>query len=259
MSNADEDFSMRHKRRMKKIRIKRIIRRTTMLIIIVISTVMICMYKLPIFNISQLNITGNSKLTIEEIAEKTGINGGENIFKTDIKKIEEDISSIPYIDSVSVKRAFLPTSVVVNVKECEMAASVKIDSIYAIIDKNAKILEIMNESPEGLVEFDGLKITDYAVGRQIAVDEDNVIKDITIVLNVMNGFEYKDKIGPISFEDLSDISFSYDNRLDVMCGSIIDFERKINMLEEIIRSDNIKDNSRGTLNLRTPGKIIHRP
>ena len=63
----------------------------------------------------------------------------------------------------------------------------------------------------------------------------------------------------ISFEDVTNITFNYENRLDVICGTYIDFRRKLSLFKEAINSNKLTENSKGTINLSTTGKAIYTP
>ncbi|MCH5186138.1 MAG: FtsQ-type POTRA domain-containing protein [Oscillospiraceae bacterium] len=261
MSNMnDDDFVRRHNKRIRGIKRRKMIRRTGSLIVIIAVTAVICMYKLPYFNVSQIKIEGNEILSAEEIAAKTGIKGGENLFRLNMRSIASDVKDIPYVDSVSVKRTVFPNvAVLVSIKESRMTACIKVDDGYVGIDRDAKVLETVDSVPEGVTEFHGINLTSFLPGEKAVCEDENILNSIAVICDGIEKFEYKDKISPVLIEDIGNISFYYDNRLNVICGSIIDFERKMDMLEEVIRSDDIKDNSRGTLDLRTQGKIIYTP
>ena len=63
----------------------------------------------------------------------------------------------------------------------------------------------------------------------------------------------------ISFEDMTNITFNYQSRLDVICGTHIDFQRKLSLFKEAVNSNKLTQNSRGTINLATTGKAIYTP
>ena len=68
-----------------------------------------------------------------------------------------------------------------------------------------------------------------------------------------------DKIKNIDVTDPESISFDYENRLRVICGSSIDFEDKISLFEEVMKSNRIASNARGTIDLSIAGKAVHTP
>ena len=75
------------------------------------------------------------------------------------------------------------------------------------------------------------------------LEKADIIKDVTF----------------ISFEDMTNITFNYQSRLDVICGTHIDFQRKLSLFKEAVNSNKLTQNSRGTINLATTGKAIYTP
>ena len=63
----------------------------------------------------------------------------------------------------------------------------------------------------------------------------------------------------ISFYKTNYISFNYENRLSVICGSSIDFSEKIALFEEAVKSNRLDENARGTMDLTNTGKAVYTP
>jgi len=256
----ENDMQTRHEYRIRRMRKRRRIRRMVFLLAVMAATIIICMYNLPFFDVSEVEVNGNKKLSVEEIAEKSGIKGGENIFLLNKKDICGYIGELPYTEKVSMKRRIFPTAaVVLTISEREPAACIKIENSYIVIDKDAVVLENLPQPIEGITQFEGIKVSSYKLGKQFEAEDVNYIKDIMLIVKSIAEFEGRDKMSPISFEDISNISFYYDTRLKIICGSVVDFDRKMSMLDEVLHSDNITDKSRGTLDLRIIGKATYTP
>ena len=63
----------------------------------------------------------------------------------------------------------------------------------------------------------------------------------------------------ISVDDITSIKFNYDNRIEVLCGSQLELERKIRMFAAAMESPTMKTNSLGTLDLSVPGRAVYTP
>ena len=63
----------------------------------------------------------------------------------------------------------------------------------------------------------------------------------------------------VSIDDLTAIAFNYDNRLDVLCGSRLQIDRKIRMFAESLKTSEFDDNSIGTIDLSVPGIAEYNP
>lgn len=111
----------------------------------------------PIFNIAKIEVTGNSKVQIENIKSLSGLKIGENIFKFNSSVIS-NIKENSYIENVEVKRA-LPDTVKIEVTEREVKYQINLINSYVYIDKYGYILENSAEK-KAVPTIVGLKITE---------------------------------------------------------------------------------------------------
>jgi cell division protein FtsQ len=81
----------------------------------------------PRFAVSDISITGNTRVTRDEILARAAIPAGKNIFTVDLGAIEHAVAEDPWIASVHVTR-HLPHQVTIRVTERTAAAVVLIDS-----------------------------------------------------------------------------------------------------------------------------------
>ena len=109
----------------------------------------------PIFNIAKIEVTGNSKVQIENIKSLSGLKIGENIFKFNSSVIS-NIKENSYIENVEVKRA-LPDTVKIEVTEREVKYQINLINSYVYIDKYGYILENSAEK-KAVPTIVGLKI-----------------------------------------------------------------------------------------------------
>ncbi len=73
-------------------------------------------YHSPGFNVAEIRIRGNNKITFDEIMEKAELCLGKNIFSLNLKRIEERLREDIRIKDVQVKRR-LPHCIFVEVEE----------------------------------------------------------------------------------------------------------------------------------------------
>ena len=111
----------------------------------------------PIFNIAKIEVTGNSKVQVENIKSLSGLKIGENIFKFNSSVIS-NIKENSYIENVEVKRA-LPDTVKIKVTEREVKYQINLINSYVYIDKYGYILEKSAEKKDVPIIV-GLKITE---------------------------------------------------------------------------------------------------
>ena len=98
----------------------------------------------PLFNIKEIKVTNNNKVSNEEVIKLSELKTEENIFKTSNKKINNRLKTNPYIESVKIKRN-LNGVLELNVKERVTTFMLQYADTYAYINNQGFILEISNE------------------------------------------------------------------------------------------------------------------
>ena len=141
-----------------------------MLLAIIIGGIIYAMLS-PIFNIKNIIVTGNKKISSETIISLSGLNIDQNIFNFWSNDIEEAVKQNAYMDTVEVKRK-LPDIVEINVKERTATYMITLGNAYVYINNQGYILEITakklevplligyNTTAEEIVEGNRLNQTD---------------------------------------------------------------------------------------------------
>lgn len=187
----------------KHISIKRIIGTIFVLALFIGSGVFMLMS--PIFNISEIEVSGNEKYNSTVYVRSSGLKKKENIFKFKKSDIVANIKKNAYVEQVHIKRA-LPSKVKIEVEERKVEFILSIDDErYAYIDKNGYILEISKDKvdvPEilGIIKEEnnisaGSKLDETSTDRikdaiqiQNALDKNEIHQFDTI--NISNRFDY---------------------------------------------------------------------
>ncbi len=260
MRNAirDESFEKRHSRRQKKRRRAQLIRRFISFGLLGVILLCIILFFTPILNIRNVSITGNSKIDTAQIEQSLGMVVGENLLLTRTNKIEDAILSFPYAETVTVKRKLIPPSIIIEIVECEPIAYIIHNKTFVIVNVNGKILEVTDQKPE-LMELTGLKLTSSNAGEIISLDDNGKLKSVLDVLATFRKSGLMDGVTVINFEDMDNLTFNYQNRIDGICGSTSDLSHKLSLFREAITSNRLTENSRGTIDLTQTGYARYRP
>ena len=123
----------------------------------------------PVFNIQEIKVEGNSKVTTNNIINLSRIKIGENIFRNNKKKIEKNIKENPYIESVLIKR-ILPSTINLQISERKVEYQIKLISSYIYIDKSGNILENSN-SKENVLTLEGYETTEDSLINEDKLQE----------------------------------------------------------------------------------------
>lgn len=123
----------------KRKKVNKAIPATIAIVLIAIAIVVIA-FATPIFNITEIKVEGNSRVTSTNIINLSGLKLSQNIFNNSKKSIINNIKENQYIEKVTVSRK-LPGTVKIVVTEREIAYQIKLMSSYIYIDKQGNILE----------------------------------------------------------------------------------------------------------------------
>ena len=253
-----ESLQKRHSKRQQQRRRAQLIRRGIFFTLLGVIFLCIIIFATPLFNIRSIEISGNAVIETAQLEQKLSDVLGSNLFLTSSGNIENSVKSFAYADSVSVKRRFLPPSVSIEITECIPAAYLLYNNSFVTIDISGKILEVNDKKAE-LPEITGLRLTSANVGEIISLDDNSKLKTVISVLENFRKSGLISGVTVISFEDINNITFNYENRLDGICGSYVDFSRKLSLFREAITSNKLTENSRGTIDLTKTGKAVYTP
>ena len=259
IDRSSENLRARHIQRQKQRR--KVMKRRRIMFFTVSALILlsIVLFFTPLFNIKNIEVAGNTKVEIAQIKQAIGSVEEDNLFRLNTKKIITNIKTIPYIDDVVIKKKIFPAGINVDVVECVPVGYIQNNESYIILDKNFKVLETIDVPMENVAQIMGVSVTASSEGAVISTDDQEKQTTMIEICNVLVEDGLISKIGTINFSDMNNISFTYENRLDVICGSVVDFSKKIGMFEKAVTSSKLTDNSRGTIDISISGKAIYTP
>lgn len=234
---------------------------TAGLFIAALVCVVIILFMTPLFDVKQIVLEGNEYVTIESVDEKIGQLVGENIFKTSKGKIEKKLLEIPQISEVRVQKKIFPfpSAITVVVKETHPAAYMLYGSNVVTVNSDLKVLDDTSVNTAAVPSISGISIQSYAVNDTVKTDSEEKEKILTELLKAFESTGLISKITYIGLDDLSNIRFNYDKRIDTECGSQLELERKIRMFAAAVNSPSISTEAMGTMDLANVGKAVFTP
>lgn len=210
------------------------------LIIIILFVLAVILFMMSsIFNIKQIVVVNNSKITSEEIINLSKLTPGINMFKTTNRSIKSGIKENAYVEDVKIKRNVNGT-VTLDIKERKPTYMLKFENTYVYINNQGYMLEI-SEAPLEVPVITGFSTSneEIKVGNRLNVDDlnklDDVIKiieasknstlaDIITEIDITNSFNYILTIASegktIQFGDLSNVNIKLQ-----MAGKVMNFEK----------------------------------
>ena len=221
-TNKIQKTKKRPKTKKKNIKLKIV---KWIFLLALLATAIILFLLSSVFNITDIVVENNKKISEQEIENLSALEKNENMFKTTNKKIKEGIKQNPYIEDVVITRE-LSGKVKLKVIERTPTYMIKFANGYAYINNQGYILEISEEALQ-LPIITGFKTSSEEIkaGNRLVVDDlkelENVIKimetakntsiaDIITEIDISNSNNYKLVIASegktVQFGDLNNIN-----------------------------------------------------
>ena len=158
----------------------------------------------PLFNIKTITVTGNSKLTEEELISLSGIQLEENTFQVQTTKTQEKIKQNAYVDTVNISRK-LPNEIVIEITERTPTFMLTLGNAYVYINNQGYLLEISQTALElPIITGFQTKEEDIIAGNRLSAED---LQRLDQVLQIMKSAEsngIKDLITEINIENKQD-------------------------------------------------------
>ena len=150
------------------------------LIIGIISFLMIS----PMFNIEEIQVNNNIKLSSDTYISLSGVKYGENIYRISKKQIIEKIKENAYVKNVTIKRA-LPNKLIIEADERVATYMLQLGSSYMYIDNQGYMLEISEDKIEAPL-LTGIKtdMEDIKVNNRLCEEDLEKLNDVLEIYQV---------------------------------------------------------------------------
>gem|GEM_PF-2667613 len=214
----------------------------------------------PVFDIQEINVEGNKVVTLQTISGKIGDFVGTNLFRVNTGEMKDRLLEISQISDVEISKKYFPPSLAVTVEEAVPVAYIMSGNRRIVINSDLKVVDDSGLfDTETLPSISGVSVPEYKLNTRIKTDsgeKETVLSELLSALE-KTGVLYKTTY--INIDDLADIRLNYDNRLEVICGSTVELERKIRMFAETLNSSALSANAQGSIDLSVTGQAVYTP
>lgn len=214
----------------------------------------------PLFSIREIRLNGNDTVSKEVINSKIGDLIGANLFGTSASEVKKRMTEIPQISDVEVKKTLFPSGLELTISERKPAGSVKCGKETLIIDSDLRIIDDGSVfDSEKYPGISGVSVSEYELNESLKIKSGEKRKILKEILTAFENVGITESVKYVSMDDITSITFNYDNRLDVICGSQLQIDRKIRMFAECLNTSTFDENSIGTVDLSVPGTASYNP
>ncbi|WP_138159316.1 cell division protein FtsQ/DivIB [Peptoniphilus catoniae] len=180
-------------------------------------------------NVNSITVTGSEEVSKEEIIKRSGLKVGENYFSIPKKERIKAINSIAKIKSSDIKFS-LSRKATINVDERKGIIQVGDYTNYYIIDKDLRIIDILNSPVQNLKYLTGASLTNLDLGDDIFPKE-KVKREFLKKLFKEDIFSRLDEIQMES----DSVVFIESHGIEIDFGKIDNVDYKFKMLNEILK------------------------
>lgn len=186
----------------KKKKIKRIIK-AIILMALIIGGFCFALIS-PIFNIANIDVIGNEKITSDTIVSLSQLQMGENLFKFNRVKVINEIKTNAYVENVNIKRK-IPNKIEIIIEERKQDYNIEFLNGYAYINNQGYILEI-SEQKLDLPVIKGIStLQEQIVEGNRLNDEDLEKLEVVIqIMNICKSYDLDKKVSSIDISNKSD-------------------------------------------------------
>ena len=213
---------------------------------------------LPAFQVSNIIVLGNSKMTPEEIESRLNILLDKNTFLLDKPKIKEVFSSDPYIESVEISSQF-PETVIFNIKKRQAVATVKFSGGFLVIDENGAVLESTQELSKIVKPLiSGIEVTQVKLGEKLDIENQDILGLIQSVISNVRSAKLLNNISQIEITGESEILMTTPQGVNVLLGKGENLNEKMLILNQILIDLHEKKIYSGYIDMRYDGYPVYR-
>lgn len=237
MQNAKKKLTKQQQIAIKKKKaILKIVKVLTLIIVLIGVSIYVALS--PLFNIKEINVTGNSKLSKEEIISLSELKTDENTFKVSKKNIKNKVKANAYIENVKIRRK-LPDKVEIIVVERVATYMIPFANSYIYINNQGYMLEITSQKAE-MPAIVGISTPEEELHEgQRLISEDLVkLGEVLQIMESANANELVDLITKIDISNRQDYILTLEKeKKAIHLGDVSNLSTKMAYVKKILNDE----------------------
>jgi len=184
---------VKHKKNKKRLKV--------LLIVILIVISLILLLSSNLFNIKEIIVENNQKLSSDEIISLSRIEKDKNIFAINKYISRYNIKENPYVDTVNIKRV-LPSKMKIIIEERVPTYMLNYADSYVYISKDGYMIEISNEKLNiPTLLGTATDLNEIKIGTKLSIDDLKTINTVNNIKEVSNNHGIGNLITYIDISD----------------------------------------------------------
>ena len=224
----------------KKKKIKRIIK-TIILLALIIGGFCFALIS-PIFNVTEINVTGNEQISSDTIISLSQLEIGQNLFRFNRIKVSNEIKTNAYIENVKIQRK-IPNKIEITIEERKRDYNVEFLNGYAYINNQGYILEIAEQKLE-LPVIKGISTPQEQIveGNRLNDEDLEKLETVIQIMNICKNYDLDTKISSIDITNKSNYIINMDEeKKTIQLGNDSNLRNKILYVPAILTENKEKE------------------
>lgn len=211
-----------------------------------------------IFNIKTITVTGNVRVSQQEIIRLSDLSYQQNIFRINTKNTMKSIFQNPYIKKIKINRA-LPNVINIDIIERKPLVLVPYVGSYLFVDQEGIVVEINSSIKDlKLPIINGLKFNTFKLGEEIMLEDKQQLEIMVRLINEITNTGINQEISEINTADILNIKLLTKNGIKINLGDASDIENKLPLAKAILQDLN-KKKLKGTIEMGHKGNPFFKP
>ena len=182
---------------------KKISRIRNVIIFIFLIVIIFFILRSGLFDIKNIEVSGNSNLSKDKIITLSGITDNDNLFELNKKSISSKLKENAYIESVKISKK-LPDTICIDVIEREPTFMLQFSDSYVYINNQGYLLEISNEKVNvPIILGFTTDLSNMTAGNMLNEEDLNKMNSIIKLCDVANNNDIGEFITKIDISDRS--------------------------------------------------------
>lgn len=184
-----------------------------------------------LFEIESVDVSGNSRLTADQIVERAALPDGVTLLRIDTDAVEEALKKDPWISDVSASRR-IPSTLSIAVEERVPVAVVDTGVRFWLVDERGRVLSEC--SPGGAAELPVVRdVPDFAAEPGVVTDS-KVLRNALAVLAGISD-ELLAVVRTVSAPSVDETALLTASSVEIMIGKAERLDEKSVLVADILR------------------------
>lgn len=211
-----------------------------------------------LFNTERIIVEGDSDYTDEQIIEASGLRGDENLVRLSTTGIPEKmLDKLVTLDSVSVDKVF-PSTIKITVTRSVPMVSFSYGGRNYVISHIGRVMSIDTGDVDCMHVIGYKPAESVIVGSFIKAESEEQDRLVVQISTAVEKAELKG-ITSLDITDNLDLIMTYDGRVEIHLGSVLQIDEKMRMINELLYNGYIADTEHITLDVSDTSRAIQRP